>query len=471
MPSPRALVAAVAWGAAVVATAPAARANGAFPESGLALVDPNDPAHLVVRATYGVLVSRDAGRTWDWVCEAGVGYANYDPMIGLTADGSTLAGLYQGLAASRDGACDFRLVDGGWAGASVVDLAVRRGAPHEVLLVASFTGQPDAGAGAPDRAFRSGDDGRTFTKAGDLPGNFQALTIDVAPSDASRIYVSGLVRAPGQPMAGSLARSVDGGATWTVTPIANLGATTAPYVAAIDPVSADTVYVRSSGVPGRLFVTRDGGASFTQVWAAAGFLKAFALSPDGATVVAGGPAGLFAADTKTLAFAKRSTLGATCLTWAAAGLYACAKEKSAGFELGVSTDGGATFAPVMHLPCVRGPLSCGEATSVGSACGAAWPAVAQQIGQPWCGKDGGAPPNAGGAGGATGGAGGAGGSGEIAPRSSPGAASSGCGCELARRVPGGDPVAVIALAVGSAAAVRRARRGLRVRRPTAILGE
>src|SRR3954462_11155284 len=43
-----------------------ALANGRYPAASQLVVDPNDPKHLVVSATFGFLDSRDDGKTFNW---------------------------------------------------------------------------------------------------------------------------------------------------------------------------------------------------------------------------------------------------------------------------------------------------------------------------------------------------------------------------------------------------------------------
>jgi hypothetical protein len=113
----------------------------------------------------------------------------------------------------------------------------------------------------------------------------------------------------------------------------------------------------------------------------AGLLRGFALSPDGAMVVVGGTNdGLWRADTQAFAFEKLSSASLQCLTWTAAGIYACATQPFDEFTLGLSQDGGQSFAALLDLPCLRGPLDCPVQSSVGSVCPAEWPAIALQTG-------------------------------------------------------------------------------------------
>src|SRR5688500_9657882 len=89
----------------LLASAPAA-ANGRFPSAQLVLTDPSDPDRLWVRGTHGVLTSADRGCTWHLICEAALGYrGTEDPMLGVMADGTVIAGIFDGMATSRNRGC------------------------------------------------------------------------------------------------------------------------------------------------------------------------------------------------------------------------------------------------------------------------------------------------------------------------------------------------------------------------------
>ncbi len=459
---PRALAACAV--AALVLAPGLARANGVFPTAAQLVVDPDDAAHLVVVATYGILSTRDGGAAWDWTCEEAAGYSTgYHPPIAITAGGAILAGAV-GLRIARGEACD-------WASAPeigdgfVVDVSAEKADPSRAVALVS------RGAGVGNEVWQTVDAAQSFAQAGvALPSNLLGATIDVAPSEPQRIYVSGLVGSPGS-LKGTLARSDDGGQSWSLHPVPGADASQSPYIAAIDPASPDRVYVRLTGAPGRLLVTEDGGGSFAEVFTGAGFLRAFALSPDGATVIVGGDTdGLWSAPAATLAFTPLSAVGARCLAWTTAALYACSTETKDGFVVGVSTDGGATFAPLLHQACIRGPLGCAAGTAVGDACPAAGPTGAAQIGATGCGGGGGAGGEGGGAASSSSGASAAGGGGAAAPASPSGEEEQGCGCRVvgaARGEPGPDEragsgpsgsAAALAWLVAALAAIRRSPR-------------
>src|SRR3954463_14461670 len=105
-------LAAAVVGLAALSPAPAA-ANGKFPSAGQIVVDPGDPGHILVRTTFGILVSRDAGQRFDWICEDGAGYGGGDdPGIAVTGAGSILAGVFQGLDVAHGAACPWQLAGG-----------------------------------------------------------------------------------------------------------------------------------------------------------------------------------------------------------------------------------------------------------------------------------------------------------------------------------------------------------------------
>src|SRR3954471_21354188 len=85
-----------------------ASANGRYPYAQQLLVDPGDPNRLWLRATYGLLTSADGGQSWDWICEAAVGYSTQeDPMLAITADGKVLVASVEGVLVSPDHGCSW----------------------------------------------------------------------------------------------------------------------------------------------------------------------------------------------------------------------------------------------------------------------------------------------------------------------------------------------------------------------------
>ncbi|WP_437781445.1 WD40/YVTN/BNR-like repeat-containing protein [Sorangium sp. So ce1097] len=464
-PGPRPARAALRITAALAALAalpsPAA-ANGVFPSADQIVFDPADPARAVARMTYGVLTTRDGGASWRWICEGAVGYddtVGQAPPIAAAAGGRVLAALDDGLAVGTEGGC-------AWTGAAelagqaVVDLSVRQGDPSHVVAVA---------AGDRPTLWASRDGGASWASVGaPLPAGFLARTVDIAPSDPRRVYVSGLASGAG-PVKGVLARSLDGGETWETAAVP--GSTTArePYIAGVDPRDADVLYVRIASAPGRLFASTDGGATFAPVFETQGFVRAFAISPDGAAVAVGSDVdGVFRAPSSTLAFERVSGVAPRCFTWTETGLYACASEFLDGFTIGRSLDGGATFEPLLRQACIRGPLECAASTRVGARCATDWPRIALMTGHNECAPDAGSPgagaSEASGTGGATAGSGGGDGAGAGGAPDVPGGGAApsvagGCGCRAAGGAGAGWARVMAAAGLAATAVARRRRRG------------
>ena len=376
---------AAAFALGLLAPRPAA-GNGRLPGASQLVfsVSPGTAGVAVLRTTFGILVSRDAGATWDWVCEAAIPglQSGVDPAIGLTANGTLVATVFPGLDLSTDTGCSWRASGCPFRGLLAVDVAVRPDALHAVVAVVSSptassgtkgasacpSASFDGGEGLFDnRVIESRDDGAHWAALGaSLDPGVVITTIDVAATDPHRVYASAFREVAdgdgGAAREASLFVSYDDGAHWTEqrAPLDRANES-AVFIAAVDPADADRVYLRTAGgprSPSRLLVTRDAGRTFESPLTLTGPMLGFALSGDGATVHAGSVEnGLFAAPRASLAFEKRSAIAVTCLATNGADLWACSTEQS-GFLAGVSRDDGATFTPKLHLCSLRGALSC-----------------------------------------------------------------------------------------------------------------
>src|SRR5439155_15765590 len=101
-------------------------------------------------------------------------------------------------------------------GKFVADLALSRSTPHDLLVFhtdLSLTGTFDS------QIVESVDDGQTWTAVGPpLAPTILPLTIDVAPSNAMRVYLTARLGS-GDAYASVLMRSDDGGETFQSFPI------------------------------------------------------------------------------------------------------------------------------------------------------------------------------------------------------------------------------------------------------------
>lgn len=348
-----------------------ANANGRFPSASQLVVDPGDAQRIVLRTTFGVVQSFDGGAAWRWVCESSVGYSGtFDPAIALTGNGRLLVGLPDGLSSSSNRGCDFPRASH-FDGQLVIDL---------VRDLAVTSTEVDGGFNV--SVASTPDNGASWSTIATLPSDFDAETIEVAPARPERIYVSGT-----RGKSGVLEKSDDRGKTWERIAI-DLGPNgIAPFLAAVDPKNPDVVYLRIDGdatksAPDQLLVSRDGGKTWTKLAETAGDMLAFALAPDGAKLVYGGPTdGVSITSTTDPKPQKVSSIAPRCLTWASAGLYACGRQSTDGFTVGLSNDDGRTWRPLYKLPDLE-PLECTPSTTTGKLCPSVWPGIELSLGVP-----------------------------------------------------------------------------------------
>jgi len=374
----------------LLTVAPAAGAHGAFPAVRQLVADPSDANRLWARAAHGVLTSDDQGATWRWLCTAAAGYGGTEePTLALTGNGTALMAAFHGLLASSDHGCGWALPDALLVG-SAPGVAVDAKNADRVLVLISG----GAGGGAFESSlWQSLDAGATWKALSPSLDTSTLFTgVGLSSSDASRLYLTG--SKGGKSV---VVRSDDAGKTWQA-PLELATAGTA-QVAAVHPTNPDVVYLRvggwgTSGSEGAVLHSGDGAKSFSEVLRKSAPLMGLTLSPDGAKLFAayGNPRGgvkldeaalgLYSATTADHAFTRVHDTPVACATFVAGELWACTSQFDDGFEIGRSSDDGKTFAPVMELAALDGPLECAPSSTVGTTCTAAgWDDVCRDIGK------------------------------------------------------------------------------------------
>lgn len=355
--------------AAVGSWSPPALANGRYPNADMLIVDPGDPQHLVLRATFGTLVSMDGGQSWRWVCEEAIGYVDMDPAMTVFSNGNMLHAFLGNIVVSSDASCSYGLLPFSADGRSAIDVTLDPVDPSRAWVLATgLEGRRQASV------LRVGTDVEPPLVVAD---NFVPSTVEVSKSRPQRMYVVGFDAS----FTSTLMVSDDAGQTWLARPIAPYSARPM-YLSAVDPGNPDMLYVRvDDGTSDHLLVSRDAGQSYTDVLTIAADMLGFALSPDGSQVAAGGPGvPVQVASTSDLVFNPAANVASLrCLTWAERGLFACAQESLDGFTVALSNDGGRSFAPQWHVQDLV-PLECNPNTPVGTVCQRAWLDIASQIG-------------------------------------------------------------------------------------------
>lgn len=327
---------------------------------------PGDNQSLYIRSTFGLLVSRDAGCSFRWICEQAIGYGGtFDPAYAIAADGTLFATTFNGLRVSHDGGCSFTTATAelpAGAPGRIADMwvaAIDIGPTGEIWVATSDSMKPND-------VLASADGGVTFTSRGaGLPALLWKSVV-VAPSDAMRAYVSGfqLVNNPTT----QLFSTRDAGQHWTPAGLdgVQLGASPLVTIAAIDPANPDQLFIVSAGANGkgdRLYRSTDGATSFHEVLATTAPITNVVLRDATSVLVASGE-GTFRSDTGGESFGPvTATPQLGCLGKRPDGtLVGCAANWEPDFmAIGRSADG-SQWEKIFRFIELDGPLACPAGT-------------------------------------------------------------------------------------------------------------
>lgn len=377
-----------------LALGPQAWGNGRFPRAERLIEHPNDPNQLVLGGTYGLLVTKDRGQNWHFVCEASFAHSSSyggDSLLDFVGDGSLLASVERSINVSSDQACDW-IPTLSEPDTTIIDHTVAKSNLSTVVAAVTLTHPGNSS----NTLRESVDSGRTWTAFGSpLPIEI-LLSIDIDPNDPRRLYATGLNGNEGR-----FLNSVDHGTTWTSHPIPGTDSKAVPYLAAVLPTDSNKIFVRTSGprqvveIGDALLYSNDGGTTWQEIHRSYAQMLGFALSPDASRVLIGygdtgpgfaslpGPLGVFESSTAQFSFNRIYGGPVNCISWTATGIYLCSNEALNGFELAFARDSdlhavGGCFVPILHRNEVRGPLDCAPGTS-GTKCDADWPTSCQTL--------------------------------------------------------------------------------------------
>lgn len=331
-------------------------AHSRFPRAQNLLLNPSIPSRLVVAATYGVLLSDDHGRHWQYACDEA--YSSSEDQLATTVgslpDGAIVVTNGGSLSVATKQGCGFHEVLGETDADGVPCFTIdSHGTIVAVVASSSSEGQAKW-------LEESIDGGRHFRRIGAplTDSLLYATSVFVAPSDPNRIYVSGV----DTQRSGVLLRSDDRGASFDVSLLpTDAIAKEIPSITAVSPVDSDAVYLRTDAWmpvddPGielagdALLYSDDGGRSFNELLRVSAKLFGFALSPAGDKMLVGYGDPLLGGGRLTDPTALGAYYGSAgsselaqvffspvdCLTWTNAGIYACTSEAELGFTLGLS---------------------------------------------------------------------------------------------------------------------------------------
>jgi hypothetical protein len=385
-----------------------AQANGRYPAAQQLATDPENPNRLWLRATYGVLTSNDAGESWEWICESAIGYGGeQDPMLAVT-EGKVFAATSRGLAVTIDGGCSWKMAPEIGA-TEVVDIALE-GDGRNLLALAHVPREDhyELVVFRLDAASES-----TSPVAMEVASDLIGETLDPAPSDPKRIYVTGsstVGTTEGERPStstndgpGFLMRSSDGGASWQRLAIPGASLLQPAFIAAVHPTDPDVLYVRVQGklnddgfVESFLLYSDDAGESWLEIFRGPADLLGFVLRAEGSEVLVGlgdprdstgarpvdrEALGIYRASTEDFEFSRTFSGQVGCLTNDERGLFICGNQGSEMFEVGLSVDGGMTATGLAALGAIKGPLLCGGPPSADPRCAVEWESACSLLGQ------------------------------------------------------------------------------------------
>ncbi len=378
-------------------------ANGRPPGTSSITFRQGHESDVAVGLTFGFVISHDGGTTWQWMCEDAIGYKGmYDPRFAYSSSGALFATTFDGLKAARD-SCTFGATPGGVTFASTAAL----GPDHAVYYAAAQSADMLHGLAADFSIYKSTDDGMTFPAAA---RGTPATTVNwwqslqVAPSDPQRLYLSGYSYTPDPGGTGTvktqlLYQSKDGGKDWTPLPITafTVAPNSAIDIVGIAPDNPDHVYVRvelyDNTQSDAIWRSSDAGLTWKQIDSKNASIGAFVVRAAlngqikhdliAGTQMLGAEISHDDGDTWT---PLANSPHMNCLVENAAGeLWACTQNYAApsvpSDDAGImKTTDLTTWTKVLRYQDLTEAVTCGAGTIQHDTCVAMWCAVCAQLG-------------------------------------------------------------------------------------------
>ena len=332
-----------------------ALADGAFPDSQSVITPADRPQEIILPTNFGLVISEDGGQSWQWSCEREANAYGYLYQQGPAPRHRLFTVANDHIAFSDDGSCSWQTSGGAVAGQAVTDVFADPNDADHVLAVAY--------AGGIFGVYPSRDGGATFeaplyqAPAGDGIGG-----VEIARSNPRVIYAAMTNAVYTEP---KLARSRDGGASWTVTDLGPMIGLGIVRIIAVDPQNPDIVLLRLLGPDGQsIAITRDGGVTATTSLSTAGELTSYVQLENGTRL-----AGALLDSGTTAALYRSHDGGATFemvanppsirgLSWRGDKVYAATDNFGDGYALAVSSDEGSSWSAVMSYSQIQAILGC-----------------------------------------------------------------------------------------------------------------
>ena len=403
--------------AAALLTSGTADANGRFPATVNIRFHPTDPDFFMVPATFGLLVTHDGGASFQWVCEAAIGYSGtYDPDYLIGENGDIYATVFDGLRVSRDQGCSWEPIGPPLDDDTFIS-QIERGPDGRIWATTATGGDNNMVYVSDDGMQFRGVLGQSdFSPTPKVMDPTWWLSVKTTPADVDRVYVTGYL--PASPAVPILRRKRTPDDTqWQNLPLDDINFGEANpffYLVGVSPTNPDVLFGRAEAVVppigDALYRSDDGGESWTKVLEFQQTMNAFVIRNDGQTVIAGSTRPCAGEEPSTdKGCVQISTAGGVEGSWEAADaqpqMY-CLGERSDGklfscgynfapdyFAVGSSDTGDSwdtvfRFAAFEDSPGEDAPLVCPSDTVQAQTCAAMqWPTTAcldLQLDLPMC---------------------------------------------------------------------------------------
>ena len=336
-------------------------------------------SHILVSTTFGIVQSQDNGGEWTWMCEASFGTGGvFDPDFEMsTRSAAIFTTAIEGMLVTRDG-CVYEPSALGERFISTIAQASN----GDIFAAASD--------GEGSKIYRSTDDGVTFAQASNAFRNYDTWRgMEVAPSNPSRIYISGLRVVFGMPKQYLMYRSSDAGKTFTATPLTGftgMSEETVIFIAGVSATNPDLVYARLTAVDGTkgeaIYRSTNGGDSWTQILTRTEPIS-FVVRRNGELIAGTDNSGTVrSTDGGTTFTAVDGAPHLLCLYEDAAGkLYGCTQNYGGDAAAVMTSSDGLTWAKTVRFQDISAPTKCAAGTMQQDYCvPVEWCGLKEQLG-------------------------------------------------------------------------------------------
>jgi photosystem II stability/assembly factor-like uncharacterized protein len=332
---------------------PTVHADGGFPDSLGILLPSDQPERILASTNFGLVVSQDAGHSWQLICEAAIGPYPSLYQVGRAPQDRLFAVTASGLARSSDQGCSWQKASGPFDDTYVTDVFPDPSDASHVLLLAARP-PTDTGRLA---LFESHDAGQTFGPA--LYGAADGLVltgVEISRSDPKTVYLS---MYDGQ-LHSFLLASSDGGKSWSQTALAAMLGAQLIRILAVDPQHPELVYLRSSAGTQDQLVRYDALRHQARVLLAPrGVMTAFLQRGDGTLLVGISDGRAFISHDAGKSFAAwPNAPHLRALAERGSQLYAVADDVLDGYAVAGSADAGGSWHALLKFDDLHALAAC-----------------------------------------------------------------------------------------------------------------